>query len=191
MSINWDDQLRAADAAIGLVDPDTYDVKVVEAKAVKAKTGADMIKITYMIQGGPFDGRRLFDNLVFKWESPANIGMSVRSLGIFGITRENLISGRMQLTEVAEKLMGRSAVVDVSLREWNGQPMVDVQLNAAASNRMSNLSGTPGPAPTPLQAQAQPPLPSLPPSPPSPQPSPPPPASRPGGGDEGSGGDPF
>jgi len=67
-SINWADLVKdAGDVAGGNYEPlpdGDYDLKVIEVKSTVTASGKTMFKLTTEVQGGAYNKRRVWDNLV-------------------------------------------------------------------------------------------------------------------------------
>lgn len=63
--INLDYDLKDAQDSFEAIPSDQYEAKILEAELTKSKnTGKDMIKFTWLITSGEYEGRQLFDNVV-------------------------------------------------------------------------------------------------------------------------------
>lgn len=129
-SINWNQYLAAAEAAGESADEFTplpagsYEVKVLEAAATKTKNGKDMFKVTFVVEGGPHAGRRLWSNLVISPESPKAMAIVMRQLTALG-ARTLMESGGSN-EQIAAGLKDQLATVKVSVGEYQGKPKNEV-----------------------------------------------------------------
>ena len=175
--IDWDRELKAMEEGTKPVPPGLYAVRVTGAEVKQARTGSPMITITVMIDdGGPYQGRLLFSNLVFKFDNPQAVRRTVSQVQLLGVSPEELRSNRPSLAQLAAKVIGARAMGEVTHREWKGETQMDIRFvsgnvpTAGTPNVPSMQSpSTPSPAPSPSV-----------PSPPTPSPiqgvvSPPPP----------------
>lgn len=130
-TINWNQYIEAAEAAgegIGDFQPipaGSYDVSVLEAAAVKTKSsGKDMIKVTFVVEGGPNGGRRLWSNLVVSPESPKAMAILIRQLTSLGV--RPLLEANASFEQIAAGMKGALATVKVSVGEYQGKPKNEV-----------------------------------------------------------------
>lgn len=143
-SINWNQFLAAADAAGEGVDEFTplpagsYEVKVLDASATKTKNGKDMFKVTFVVEGGPHAGRRLWSNLVISPESPKAMAIVMRQLTALGA--RTLMEAGASNEQIAGGLKDALATVKVSVGEYQGKPKNEVDGIAGRQG------GTAGPA---------------------------------------------
>ena len=152
-NIDWDQAIKDAKEGTDPVPPGSYTVKVEKAEAVKAQSsGSPMIKATLRIVGGPHDGRFVWTNLVHKPGSPGSAKMFAVKVMAFGITAEVLAAQKPTMPQVAEMLVGRQAVVDVEIREWQGRMSNDVKSIKPSATVPSVPSVAPTPTPTPAAA---------------------------------------
>lgn len=146
-SINWSEYIKQAEEAGESVKEytplpaDSYDAKVLEAEAVKTKKEPvrDMIKITWVIDGGPHSGRRVWSNLVI---DPANLkgfAITVRQLQTLGAGA--LLDSNASVEQVAASLKDSLATIKVTEGEWNGKPKNDVKnIAARQGSAVPNIS---------------------------------------------------
>ena len=130
-SINWNQYIAAADAAGEGVDEFTplpagsYEVKVLEASAVKTKaSNKDMFKVTFVVEGGPHAGRRLWSNLVISPESPKAMAIVMRQLSSLGV--RPLMEASASNEQIAAGMKDALATVKVSVGEYQGKPKNEV-----------------------------------------------------------------
>ena len=63
--VNLDYDLKDAQDSFEAIPSDQYEAKILEAELTKSKnTGKDMLKFTWLITSGEYEGRQLFDNVV-------------------------------------------------------------------------------------------------------------------------------
>lgn len=153
-TVNWAQYIKAAEDAGESLDEFTplpagsYEVSILEAKAVKTKKGdKDMFKVTFVVEGGPHAGRRLWSNLVISPESPKAMAILIRQLTALNV--RHLMDAGASLEQVAAGLKGQLATVKVTVGEWNGKPKNEVE---SIAGRQGGLNGplpkaTAGPGP--------------------------------------------
>lgn len=166
---NWADLLKKASAAsFDPVPVDRYHVSVCETDAVKASTGAPMIKVKLNIEDGPFKNRKIFHQLVVSVQSEVALAIFFSHLKAFGIGPEFLATCPPgNLAPIAQALMGKHAIANVVQEEWQNQlrnkvkgyaPLVSgVPVGGGAgTGATASLPGLPGLPGLPPAAQAQP-----------------------------------
>ncbi len=87
-----------------------YQVRILEASAGEAKSGATMIKVQGAIEGGDYEGVVFFDNLI---TDPENKGIAfaksrLRGLGVDVDSEEDLTD-----EQIAEELTGKLVFADL------------------------------------------------------------------------------
>lgn len=130
--INWNtfiEQAEAAGESLGEYTPipaGSYDVSILEAAAVKTKKTPpkDMIKVTFVVEGGPHAGRRLWSNMVVSPESPKAMAILIRQLTSLGV--RPLLENNASFEQIAAALKGNLATVKVSVGEYQGKPKNEV-----------------------------------------------------------------
>lgn len=154
-SINWNAYIEAAEAAGEAISDFTplpagsYEVKALDATAGKTKAGTkDMIKVTWVVEGGPHAGRRLWSNLVVSPESPKAMAILIRQLTSLGV--KPLLEAGASFEQIAGALKDTLATVKVSVGEWNGKPKNDVD---SIAGRQGGFAG-PSDDAAPVRAQA-------------------------------------
>ncbi len=150
-SINWNQYIKAAEEAGESLDdftplPDgSYEAKCLEAKAVKTNDGKkDMIKVTWVVEGGPHAGRRLWSNMVVSPESPKAMAILIRQLSALGM--RPLLDQGASFEQIAAGLKGALSTLKVSVGEWKGKPKNDVDAIAGRQGGFSGPSGVAVPA---------------------------------------------
>lgn len=145
-AINWNQFIKQAEEAgesLGDFTPipaANYDVNVLKAEAKKTKNGKDMIVVTFVVEGGPYGGRRVWSNLVVSPESPKAMAILIRQLTALGV--RPLLEAGASFEQIAAALAGALANIKVSVGEYGGKPKNEVD---GISARQGGFSGpTPG-----------------------------------------------
>lgn len=135
-SINWNQYIKEAEAAGESLDEftpvpaDTYEVKAFKVDATKTNDGKkDMLKVTWVIEGGPHAGRRVWSNLTASPESPKAMAILIRQLSTLGV--RPLLESGASFEQIAGALTGVLATITVTVGEWNAKPKNDVKSIAA------------------------------------------------------------
>jgi len=113
--IDWnkvlDDQEK--DPGFKPVPTDKYRVRIDKAEAVKAGTGADMIKVQAKVVGGPYDTKMIFTNIVFTYDNPVAVKFTLRKLKGLGLSEEMLRAQNPSPAQIANMIVGVEAEADV------------------------------------------------------------------------------
>lgn len=141
--INFGQLMEQASAGFEPVPDGTYDVEVVKADAVTSSTGKPMIKVQHTIQGGPHNGRKLFDQFVISADNPNALGFFFEHMLAFGLDK-TFFASNPGLELVAQTLVGRRARAKVGTRTWQNREQNDVQGYSPAAGPQVNA-----PAPVP------------------------------------------
>ncbi len=134
-SVNWSDLQRAAgDAGFDPLPPSTYDVIVDEASATQSSNGKDMIKVTFRVEGGPHDTRKIFNNFVISPDSANGLAFFFRHMAVLGL-KDDFFANNPTTEMVAAAIVSRRCRVKVSIRQWQEQDrnQVDAVLPPAAN----------------------------------------------------------
>jgi hypothetical protein len=101
-----------------------YAVSVEKAEVGESKKGDPQLVITYKVSEGPFANRKLWHRMTFIPSNGIGLAINFRQLDVLGATP--ILEQGGTLAQVAGFLTGKSAVVKVSQREWNGKINNDV-----------------------------------------------------------------
>jgi hypothetical protein len=168
MTIDWGAELDRVEQATKPMAEGPHTFRIVDAKPVTASTGNKMIKLTCKVEGGPDDGKLGYNNIVFTFDNPRALKMTLRRLRALGIDADLLRGEKPSIEQIAGKLMGRSAEGNVTHRQWNGETQDDIDFGAAGSGTpvipAAPVVGGPAPvvAPAPTKEAAAPPAPVIP-----------------------------
>jgi hypothetical protein len=130
MTFNWSDILGdGGDEPSDLIPTGKYPARVNEAKASTAGTGKRMIEMVLVVDGGPYDDTYLWNNIVFPnaESKPGHRRMVMRSLRALGFTEAFLRDNNPQPDDLARLMEGRSVVVNVVHKDWEGDTRADVK----------------------------------------------------------------
>jgi len=130
IEIDWEkmlDTLPETAPQRDLIPPDTYVVKVDEAKADVAKSGNGKIEMTLVVQEGEYKGRKVWGRINFATNSQQSMAITVEQLAQFGITRQWLAQNSPTNAQIALKLIGEVVTVKVGHREWEDKTYYDVK----------------------------------------------------------------
>lgn len=164
--MNWDEILKEQESDPGFapVPADKYTIRVEKAEALKASTGADMIKLECNIIGGPYDGKKVWTNIVFTIDNPKAMRFTFRKLAALGVAKETLAAQNPSYPQIAEWLVGSEAIAEVTVREWEGEKTNDVK---GLKSTTSGAGADAPPIPVPSTESVTPPPPPVVPDPPA------------------------
>jgi hypothetical protein len=132
-NIDWNSELDKVDEATKPIAEGPASFRIVEAKPTKASSsGNPMIRLSAKVEGGPDDGKVAFVNLVFPFDNPRAMKMTLRRLTGLGISADLLKAENPSIEQIAAKLIGRLASGTVTHREWNGEVQNDVDFVGSA-----------------------------------------------------------
>lgn len=117
-SVNWQQlQEAAGEASFEALPPSVYDVVVDAAEATQSSSGKDMIKTTFRVEGGPYHGRKVFNQFVLSPENPNALNFFFRHMRAMGLGSE-FFAANPRTEQVASALVGQPCRVRLSQREW-------------------------------------------------------------------------
>lgn len=170
-SINWADLVKdAGDTASGNYEPlpdGDYDLKVIEVKSTVTASGKTMFKLTTEVQGGAYNKRRIWDNLVVSPENKNALAIFFGKMAALGVPRE-YFNNNPSNAQIEASLDGKSFRAKVGSRTWNGDKRNEitkyyigtagaaVSAPAVAPNTAGAAVPPPPPAPAPAPAPASP-----------------------------------
>lgn len=132
-STKWGALKQQADDASKPLEEGLYTVEVTKAEAVKATTGADMIKATLNVVDGPGKGKTVWTNFVLSTEKAFAMQMFFTNLGAFGLgedffTQLEVADAGVEadMATIANTLVGRRATGKVTQREYKGRVGNDI-----------------------------------------------------------------
>lgn len=181
--LDWDsilEEQEEADSEFAAIPANTYTVEVDSAEAVTAQSGNKMIKCTLRVQGGPYNGRLLWTNIVFATGNPVAMKFTLRKLRALGVTKEWLAAHNPSVEQIAAAIEGKVVDAEVEQKPYNGEMTNDVKgfkavsggagspAPAAASSgpaapsapKKASGSASPPKPPTPSASEAAPPIPT-------------------------------
>lgn len=180
--LNWDsilEEQEEADSEFAAIPANTYTVEVDSAEATTAQSGNKMIKCTLRVQGGPYNGRLLWTNIVFATGNPVAMKFTLRKLRALGVTKEWLAAHNPSVEQIASAIEGKVVDAEVEQKPYNGEMTNDVKgfkaVTAGAGSPAPAPAASSEPAPPAPAKKAAAPTPSAPPT-PTPDPSPPTPS---------------
>lgn len=160
--IDWAALRQTADDATRPVPEGEYDLTVTKSEVKTASTGSKMIALTLRVEGGPSNGKNIFNNLVLSLENQFALARWFRTLDAFGLDSNWFSANSPSLEQVAATLLGLHIRGTVSIRQWQGQDRNEITGFAPAqsgSNRpplSTTVGGTPGVPSSPLAGPTSP-----------------------------------
>lgn len=116
--LDWAVLQKEAEGAKALPEQD-YAMICIEAEATTSSNGKPMIKSRWRITEGPFTDRKVGTNFVISAESAVALKIFFQQMAELGLTADYFAS-KPAMTEVANALRGRVAVVTLGVRAWQG-----------------------------------------------------------------------
>ncbi len=118
MSLDWDKILedQASDPGFAPVPASKYPVRVDAVDTTPASTGNEMLSLTLVIEGGPYDTKKVFTRIVFAKENPTAMRFTLRKLAALGVTKEVIAAQKPTITKIAELITGVRAEADVVVK---------------------------------------------------------------------------
>jgi len=168
-TVNFSELLKQAGTAATSTNyeplPDgDYDLKVIEASATTSQTGKLMFKVTNEVQGGAYDKRRVWDQLVVSSDNPKAMNMFFMKASAMGLTT-TFWDANPSNAQVEQALLGRSYRATLGTRTYNGTQSNEIKryypaTTASAAPADAPAAAAPAPAPAPAAAAAPAPAPA-------------------------------
>lgn len=126
--VNFAEAAQNFDPKTALVIPKgEYDVRVDDAESVIAKSsGRSMVKVKFIVDNGPQEGRQLWNNFVWVPENDNAIRMFFTRMAYFGLDRDYFLKNP-SLDQVARDMIGKKVRVKVDHREWEEELQPDIK----------------------------------------------------------------
>ena len=165
-SLNWGDLIKEAGEvqSYEALPDGTYDMSIIEATATTSQSGKAMFKVTAEVVGGPFNKRRVWDNLVVSMDNSTALGIFFSKMAALGLNKE-FFSAQPSNAQIESAMMGRRFRAKVGSRVWQGAKKNEIKSYFPLSSTpeptaMAAAAPAPAPAPAPvLQEAAVPPAP--------------------------------
>lgn len=123
--LNWRNMHKDATTTL----EGAFSVIIVEANATKTNDGTkDMIKWKAKVETGPYAGRPLWGNFTISPESPSAMRILFSHLAVLGLD-EKFWNAHPEapVSLIAQSIIGRKAVAEVGVRQWNGTDREEVK----------------------------------------------------------------
>jgi hypothetical protein len=136
-----------------------YELKVIEASSATTSTGKLMFKVTTEVQGGAFDRRRVWDQLVITPENPKAMNMFfMKANSILGVGQD-FWNANPSPAQIEQGLLGRSFRATLGTRTYNGNRSNEIKryypgTATAAVPAAAPVAAAPAPAPAAAPAPA-------------------------------------
>jgi hypothetical protein len=160
-SINWADLVKdAGESSSGNYEPlpnGDYDLKVIEVKSTVTASGKTMFKLTTEVQGGAYNKRRIWDNLVISPENKNALAIFFGKMAALGLPRE-FFNNNPSNAQIEASLDGKLFRAQVGSREWQGSKRNELTKyyvqTAQVASPVSTTAGAAVPPPPPAPAPA-------------------------------------
>ena len=165
-SINWGDLVKdAGESASGNYEPlpdGDYELKVIEASATVSQSGKTMFKITTEVQGGPFNKRRVWDNLVISPENKNALGIFFGKMAALGVPREFFSNNNPTNAQVEQAILNKTFRATIGKRTWNNDVKNEIKkyhvgvglAQATVAGEVSTPPAPPAPPAPPVATSA-------------------------------------
>lgn len=139
----WGELLNQAKGQLDLVPDGDYNVKIIDAQATNATTGARMFKVKVEITEGPNVKRRVSTNLVVSPENPMALAIFFRNMENIGIGAD-FFAQNPSPDAVASVMLNRPARVKIGHKAWQGVDRNEVQGWLPPMGAQGGAPGLPG-----------------------------------------------
>lgn len=115
-STNWGDRAQTAKNAFQPLPVGDYDFIVESAEAKTASTGNEYFALTLVVEGGPYDGKKLFLNLVYTENASGFFFGKMKALGLeadWFVGKDN--------ADICAALIDAKGTAAVKQREYKGE----------------------------------------------------------------------
>lgn len=171
-SISWDELIKSSAGSFDPLPNGDYDVICVETEAAQTQNGKAMVKAKFRVQGGPHDGRHIWNQFVISPENPNALSFFFQHMKVFGMDENfftqlppvnaDLGANDPSLQRIASTMLNRPARVTVNQRSWNGQmrnSITAIKAPLGPVGTVTSQAAVPGvpaatPQPAPMQAPA-------------------------------------
>jgi len=139
---SWDDMVADADTAAAPVPPGPYSVIVDEAEYKFSGKGDPQVKLRFSIQGGPHNGKAVWNYLTATAGSDFGRQMFVQGVRAL-LGPDAKLDFSQSPEQIAGPFVGKTATIDIEHDgEYNGRPNI----------RIKNMKGTTQVAPVTAEA---------------------------------------
>lgn len=170
--INFQQALQqAANVSFEPLPNGTYSMVCSEAKPAESSTNKPMIKMVYVVESGPSQGKKVFNNQTFSADNDTALAIFFRHMAFHGLDA-NFFLQNPGWDQVAAALVGKRVRLELGTREWQGQPRNEVLKVLPPEGAAAGIAPTAPSAPTaaPVMAPVQPVQPQFPAAAPTPAP---------------------
>lgn len=129
-SINWGELMKQSGAASEPLPIGKYSVIVTDCIAGQSSTQKLMYKLKLAVEGGPYNGRTLYNNITLTTDNPNALRMFFQNMKSLGLTDE-FFAQNPSPSVVADVIRGQRCVVTVEHRMYNGNMTENVKAMSA------------------------------------------------------------
>lgn len=130
-TLNWAELIKSAGDVSSNYEalPDgEYDLTVVEATAKVTTSGKTMFSLKTQVNGGPYNNRLVWDNLVISPENQKALGIFFAKMGALGIPQDYFMRVPTPTNgEIESVLVGRKFRGTVGSRIYNGNKRNEIR----------------------------------------------------------------
>jgi hypothetical protein len=142
-----------------------YEFTVVEAPVKETSTGKTMFALKAQVEGGAFDKRLVWDNMVISPENSTALNIFFSQMSAMGLTRE-FFDRKPEVAQISQALTGRRFRGRVTTRTYNGKKSNEIKnyypsqggsvppAPSGSEGFAAPAAAAPAPAPSPAPAPA-------------------------------------
>lgn len=147
--MDWSTLKKRADNATKPAPPGSHVVEIKKASWKHNSSGNPMYSVQGVIVEGPAEGKSVFNNFNVTVDNDFAVAIFFRHMAALGLD-EGFFAAQPSHDAVCQALVGRRAVFELEIRQWQGQDrngVTDVRPLSAAQATAAAMLGTPtGPA---------------------------------------------
>jgi hypothetical protein len=121
MAIDWNSELDKVEEANKPITPGVHNVTITQATTTNSSTGNQMINLVTRVEGGADDGKIAYPRIVFAFENPRAMRMTMRRLANLGISEQMLRVEGLSIEQIAGRLIGRTVRGTVTHETYQGE----------------------------------------------------------------------
>lgn len=141
-TINWAALIQDSSDAFDILPKGKYTMQVVSAEATTSSTGKTMFKTKLQVVQGPKTGSTVFNNITMTTDNKKALFMFFQNMAALGASKEFLTQQPAPApAQVAAKLVGNVAEVEIDHRPYNGVDRENVKSMKALAGGAASVAG--------------------------------------------------
>jgi hypothetical protein len=126
-SLPWKElRENAGDDGVTRVPDGWYDCTIKSTKVGQTSSGYKKINTRFVVMNGPYAGGGVFKDFIITNDKPGGLKFFFRHMAVLGITNDQFTDD-LSLEMLADRLLDRTAQVQVGTRVWNEQEYAEVK----------------------------------------------------------------